>query len=186
MKNNKGITYIALILIVILIVSIGVASFFYIKDSFTEEKLETVRTNMLRTQAKLQILKENSIVNKDETILKGQKVTENRENEKVKEMLEKRIISEEEENFDSYYIIDENNLSEMGLSGIYFKNGNFYIVNYKTLEVIWTQGIVVENVMYYKLSELRNLKEEKSKENLLQENNEETPQGSQENEQKAE
>ena len=80
----------------------------------------------------------------------------------------RRANSEQEENFDSYYILQEQDLQEMGLSGIYFKRDNFYIVNYKTLEIIWTQGIKIGGKEYYKLSELEALEKEKNK--VIEEN----------------
>lgn len=154
MKKQEGMTYPMLILVLLLIVILIALGVMVLVNHLTDQKQETVRTNMLLTQAKIKVMKESSVAKKDESLLKGKKVSENLEEEKVKQMLEKQVISQEEEHFDRYYILDQAMLEEMGLTGILFKEGNYYIVNYDTFEIIWTQGIKIKGKTFYKLSEL--------------------------------
>ena len=128
-------------------------------EQFEKSRIENVKTNMLLVQGKIKVLQESSVAKKDESILKGKNVADNAENEKVKEMLEKGVISTQDESYDKYYIVDQDTLTQMQIEGIVFGEGNFYIVNYATNEILWTQGITIDGVTYYKLSDLEKLDE---------------------------
>lgn len=159
MKNQKAMSLIGVIIAIILIVMIVCGAAYFTIKQFEKSRIENVKTNMLLVQGKIKVLQESSVAKKDESILKGKKVADNRENEKVKEMLEKGVISEQDESFDKYYIVDQDTLAEMQIEGSVFGEGNFYIVNYATNEILWTQGITIDGVTYYKLSDLEKLEE---------------------------
>ena len=57
-------------------------------------------------------------------------------------------------NFSKYYIIEKETLEEIGLQNINLKKG-FYIVNYNTDEIIYSEGVKIGENTYYKLSELK-------------------------------
>lgn len=154
MKSEKAMSLISVIISIIIIIGIIATTVYFLGKGFQESRIENVKTNMLLVQGKIKVLQESSIAKKDETILKGKKLVDNQENEKVKEMLEKKVITPEEQNFDKYYIVDGETLKEMQIEGIVFGEGNFYIVNYATNEIIWTQGLKIEDNVYYKLSEI--------------------------------
>ncbi len=156
MKNEKAMSLISVIIAIIIIIGIIASAVYFVGKGFQASRIENVKTNMLLVQGKIKVLQESSIAKKDETILKGKKLVDNQENKKVKEMLEKKVITPEEQNFDKYYIVDGEILKEMQIEGIVFGEGNFYIVNYATNEIIWTQGLKIEDKVYYKLSEIAN------------------------------
>lgn len=168
MKNQKAMSLIGVIIAIIFIVMFVCGGTYFIIKQFEKSRIENVKTNMLLVQGKIKVLQESSVAKKDESILKGKKVVDNQENEKVKEMLEKGVITTQDENFDKYYIIDQATLSEMQIEGIVFGEGNFYIVNYATNEILWTQGITIDGVIYYKLSDLEELEEKKNQVNVEQ------------------
>lgn len=154
MKSQKGMSNIMLLICIVLILAI-VGGILYITNSLNQERiLENYQTEMLMLQSKVKILSQESIMQKKDELLKGKKVSENLEDENIKQLLENKIISQEEENFDKYYILDKANVEEMGLSNIVIEDG-FYIVNYDTDEIIYSNGIIVRKETYYKLSQIQ-------------------------------
>lgn len=160
MKNEKGMTFLMLIIIIVVIVAlIGVIIFFTLKG-YKQEEFESTRTDMLKIEGRIKVLSESATAKKDETLKKGTKLSEIEENEVIKVFLEKGIISKEEENYNEYYNLNKENLEEIGLNTIEISEGNCVIVNYKTHEVIYTEGIKIKDQQYFKLSELNKIKEE--------------------------
>lgn len=154
MKSQKGMSHIMLLICIVLILAI-VGGILYITNSLNQERiLENYQTEMLMLQSKVKILSQESIMQKKDELLKGKKVSENLEDENIKQLLENKIISQEEESFDKYYILDKANIEEMGLANIVIEDG-FYIVNYDTDEIIYSNGIVLGKETYYKLSQIQ-------------------------------
>lgn len=161
MRNEKGMTFLMLIIIIVIVIAlIGTATFF-ILQGYHEAEFDSMRTDMLSVQGKIKVLSESSIAKKDDAIKKGLKLIESEEDEKIKSILEKGIISKEEENYEQYYILNIEDLNEIGLSSIEIQENGYIIVNYKTYEVIYTQGIKIEGNEYFKLSELNKIKEDR-------------------------
>ena len=156
MKNEKGMSHITLIIVIILIAFLIFASIYFIRILNQKGKIAYFETNMLQIQGKVKILSEEDNMDKDTNKLKGRKIEENKDIEKVRQLINDGIISEEEEKFSRYYIIDNFDLEQMKLDNIYLDNG-FYIVNYDTEEVIYSEGIEVDGDKYYKLSQLKEL-----------------------------
>lgn len=163
MKNQKGMSHLMLIFSIIIIILIIVGVSYFIKTSVEQQQLENYQTNMLLIQGKVKILSQESIIQKNEEILKGKKVLDNLEDEQIKILLEKSVISQEETSFEKYYILENADLEEMGIQNVILKQG-FYIVNYDTDEIIYSNGITVDNKKYYKLSELSNKEEQEENE----------------------
>lgn len=114
---------------------------------------------MLLVQGKIKVIEQENEMNKEENPLKGLKVSENLENEKVKSLIENKVINPEDENFDNYYIINSETLNELKLQDNL--KGEYYIVNYKTYEIIYSKGIEIENEMHYSLTEILEHTEER-------------------------
>ena len=159
MKNQKGMGQIMLILCIILIMIAIIGIIYFVSTKLTKEKIETYQTDMLLIQGKVKVLSQEAMVQKKEEILKGKKLSEHIEEEKIKELLAIGIISQEEPSFSKYYILEKEILEEIGLTNMNLKEG-FYIVNYDTDEVIYSEGIKVQDNRYYKLSELEAKKEQ--------------------------
>lgn len=161
MKKEKGMTFLTLIISIVIIIALISTIVFFLLQMYNQEEFESIRTEMLKIEGRIKVLAESATAKKDEAIKKGTKLSEIEENEKVKEILEKGIISKEEETYQEYYCLNKENLEEIGLGSIELQDGNYIIVNYKTHEVIYTQGIKIEKDEYFKLSELNKLQEEK-------------------------
>ena len=149
MKDQKGMGHLMLISCVIIIILVAIGAFYYFFIKLETQVIETYETDMLLIQGKVKVLSEEAIINKNEELLKGRKVSDSLEDEEVKTLLENGVLSQEEESFSKYYLLEKSNLDEMG----------YYIVNYDTDEIIYSKGIQVGENTYYKLSEIEELKE---------------------------
>ena len=180
MKSQKGMGHVTVFIYMILILLIIGTTIYFAIFNLKEEKAQKHETEMLTIKGKVKILSEESTIKSDESLIKGRKLSENLEDEEIKKLIDKKIISEEEEDFDKYYILDNSNLEEIGLEEIQLNKG-YYVVNYKTGEIIYTQGIKIDNELYYKLSDVKQKEEEKANTNSETETNEtEKPQEVQE------
>lgn len=166
MKEQKGMGHITLFISMIIILMILGAIIYFAIFNIQETKIQNYETNMLLIKGKTKILSEESAIKNNEELLKGRKVSENLEDEQIKKMLEKEVISEEEENFSKYYILDDSNLEEMGLDSIK-PNKGYYIVNYESGEIIYTEGVKINKELYYKLSDIKQKEDEKDNDNEI-------------------
>ena len=183
MKNHNGMGHITLIICIIAIILAIVVTVNLLKVQINEGKEKDIETDMLLLQGKVKVMSQEATIQKNEEILKGKKVSENLENEYVKELIEKNIILTEDENIEKCYIIDKSDLEEIGLGNIELIEG-IYVVNYNNYDIIYSKGIQVGENIYYKLSDLQNIiqKNEKNEnitdgieeENNLEDNKEET------------
>lgn len=174
MKKQSGMSLIMLLLLILVIIIIAVISISLLKNKLDEEKFENLKTDMLSIQGKVKVIgqemikskekdvekaKAISVDNQNVSMLKGKKVSENMEDEEIKKLIENKIINEQDENFDKYYILEREHLDEIGLNEIIIKEGKI-IVNYNTDEIIYSKGIELDKKVYYKLSEIENLNKE--------------------------
>lgn len=169
MKSQKGMGHLMLIICIAIILALIVGIIYVVKETIEKEKLETYQTNMLLIQGKVKVISNEATIQKNEESLKGRKIEEVIEEEQIKSLLENNIISQEEENFSKYYILEQSHLEEMGLNNIKLKEG-YFIVNYNTDEIIYSKGIKIGKDTYYKLSELKELnKQEENTEEIVNE-----------------
>lgn len=122
-----------------------------------EATVQNYNTQMLLVQAKVKLISEQAVLDDDKSGYKGVKLAES-DVEDAKALIEQEIIDKEEESFDYYYVWDQAVLDELQVN-TKLAEGEYYVVNYETREVITTKGIKVPNVnkIYYKLSELKEL-----------------------------
>lgn len=158
MRNNqRGITIITLVVTITIIGIIAGIGITQGNQIINKANLQTLNTNMLLVQAKSKIISERNSFDEDENPFKGQKLSDVENNEKVNNLKAKGVISEDEEYYDSYYIWKQEEMYELELNTITLKDA-FYIVNYHTEEVIFSDGFkYVDGNTYYKLSETMNL-----------------------------
>ena len=155
MREEKGMTYLTLLIVLVILAIVIVAIVFFIKGEYQQETIEDRKTDLLLVEGKVTMLEEMVVAKREGATYIGKKVADNKENEKIKTLLEKGIIAEEEENFDSYYLLEKEDLDALGLSQLELKEGEAYVVNYKTGEVMMTVPVTIENTEYYTLSSIR-------------------------------
>ena len=152
MKDQKGISHTLLTIIVLAII---ICAFFGIKEIVKERKdskITDLTTDMLLVQGKIRVISQENTMKKDERPLIGKKLSDRLDDEKIKKLIDKEVIKQDEEKYDSYFVIDNDALAELNLT-IDLK-GEYYIVNYSTYEVIHTKGMEIEGETKYKLSQL--------------------------------
>lgn len=160
MKNIFSKSSVRLTIGVVLIVAIVVGAVHYIKYYINKENIKNVQADLLLVQAKVEIVKANYSMNKDENPLKGYQLTQLPENININEFKEKNVITQEE--YEKYYLLDQTSLEQMDLQELVNKYNGYFIVNYDNYEVIYTEGYENENKIWcYKLSDLHKTPEVK-------------------------
>ena len=177
MKENKGITMVTLVITVIVLLIIAGISIGTGNKVIKSSELENIKTNMLLIKAKGKEYVENAnfklgtnfnnSTDKEKRIeaakeeLKGEKITD----VAIFEQnigITKEDITKDNDEYKYYYKLDEDDLTDMGLSNVKSdeKNG-WYIIKYDIndvgVEVYNTAGFENEGKMYYSLTDLQNI-----------------------------
>lgn len=180
MEKNNGITMVALVITVIILLILSGISINAGSNIITKSKLENIKTDMMLIKVKGKEYVENANFNlgtsfeklTDEnekntrlenakTKLKGTEI-ENIENLDSKLSITSDKFKEEKENMIYYYKLSTQDLENMGIENVKSdeKNGE-YIIKYDIknieIEIYNTQGFKNEDKYYYSLSELESL-----------------------------
>lgn len=149
MKSEKGIALIGLVILVILTAVVLFAGTKYIKEYANNQKNEDIKANMLAIQTVITNVKNKHTVDETNNILIGVKLDlENNETEYViSEDFKNTLLTIENANF---YILNSNELNNLGVKNIEISNTAFYVVDYNSEEVLYSLGV---NGIY-KLSEM--------------------------------
>lgn len=158
MKNQKGLTLLSTVVLVLLIAFIVFGVIYFIRIQKQKEGLEDIKTDMLLVQAKVRKLSSDYILEKKEEVLVGTKISEMKENEVIKEFLEKNSIDTEEKG-KKYYVLDQDDLNKLELSKVKLEANSYYIVEYTDGSVYYTKGFDhVDGNSYYDMNEIESLK----------------------------
>lgn len=152
MKSEKAMSHITVIICILILIAIAILGIRFFLHENENRIINNLTTDMLLLQGKVKVLSQENEMNSEEHPLIGTKVADSIEDEKIKSMLEKKVINQEDENFNSYYIIDGSNMKELKL--VDNPNGEYYIVNYKTYEIIYVKGIEIDGSVKYTLTQL--------------------------------
>lgn len=151
-KNENGITMIALVITIVLIIILATISIKIGSSVISETKLQTIRTNALLIQTKVKTISEKHNFDSDSNPFIGVNITSQGQEEileKVKTIMGLQEIKDE----DYYYVLSKEDLNNMKLEKVNIDDG--YVVNYKTNEVIYLRGIEdSDDTLKYKLSEI--------------------------------
>lgn len=169
LSRNSGKRIIGMLLIVFVVI----CSVQYISYYIKKEKAKNLQADLLLVQAKVEIVKTNNDLNKEENPLKGYILTELPEEINIKQFLEKNVISEDE--YAKYYLLDSNSLEQMGLQDLVNKYKGYFIVSYENYEVVYTEGYENENKLWvYRLTDLHKQPENNEKKEEIVEQKEQT------------
>lgn len=169
MKNNKGLSLIPLILIIVLLVAIVYDVSVIGIRMLLKLQLEDLKTDMLLIQSKAKTYSESvsvQAVNLDES--------KEEDSEKIREVENTNLVgtklsacSEEIQlkaqnagvtELDQYYCLTKEDLQTMEID-IKIKKGEYYLVKYnlEDTEIVYTKGFKYEGAVYYKLTDLTNI-----------------------------
>lgn len=153
MKSEKGLTFFGTIILVVVIALIAFAVVYFTRMEVDKEKAEDIKTDMLLVQAKVKKIYGDYTLEKKEDILVGTKLTEMKEEEIIREFLEKELFDPYEKNKE-YYVLNQQNLNDLDLGKVILEDGSYYIVEYTSSEVYYTKGYSDENGgVHYKVTE---------------------------------
>lgn len=152
--NQKGVTIVTLVVMIIVIAILASVTVYTGTGIIKQASLQNINTNMMLIQAKTKTISEKAKFNKDTSSYKGTKLTDISDNKKIDDLITNKVI----ENTDSCYLLSGSDLKEMGLEKIKVEDG--YIVDYETNEIIYVKGFEANNQVYYKLSQMKELKVE--------------------------
>lgn len=149
MKNEKGIALIGLVIVVLLTAVVLFAGTNYLKEYVSNQKNEDIKANMLAIQTVITNVKNKHTVDETNNILVGTKLDlENNETEyTISDEFKNVLLSFENAEL---YILNTEELNNLGVKNIEVNNTAFYVVDYNSEEILYSLG--VNGV--YKLSEM--------------------------------
>lgn len=149
MKQEKGITMIALILLVVIVGVVVFVGIQYFQKYAKNQEKEDIKATMLSIQGIVTNVKNKNKVDEENNLLEGTKIElENNQTQyKINDEL-KNILSGIEE--PELYVLNQEELQAHGIKNVEITENKFYIIDYNTSEIYYSLGIEGK----YKLSEM--------------------------------
>lgn len=151
-KNIKGITLVSLVITIIILMLITSVTVYTGTNVIKQVTLQNVNTDMMLIKAKVKTMEEQAKFNKDNSNYKGTPLIDVHDNKKIDKLVDEEIV----EDITKYYLLSKEDLNSMGLEKIDIADG--YLVNYESEEIIYVRGLKKDDNMYYKLSNIKDLK----------------------------
>ena len=153
MKSENGLSFIGTIILVIIIAVITFGVVYFVRIQADKEKAEDIKTNMLLVQAKVKKISGDYILEEKDEVLVGTKLSEMQEEQPIKDFLSKELFDADEKD-KKYYVLNQQNLNDMGLNNVVLEENAYYIVDYTSSEVYYTNGYLDETGnLHYSVSE---------------------------------
>lgn len=154
--SEKGITLVALIMTIIIMLILVVVTFNYSKNEIDKTRLESLKTNMLLIKAKSKTIYERySFKEIDELPGIEYNPSGSISGDYV---ISQELKTEISKNEGTFYILEKEDLENMGLGTIEVDNEEFYIVDYESGEVFYAPGYTQDETTYYRLTDIQELK----------------------------
>lgn len=173
MKSIRGITMIALVVTIILLLILAGISIGTWNNIIEESKLENIKTNMLLIEVKAKELVQNanfnlgtsydSMTDENLKIERLQQAKLQLKGEMIENINEFNIgVDKATDELEIYYKLSTEDINSMGITNINSDNKNgWYIVKYNIrnieVEIYNTKGFETENKVYYSLTDIQNL-----------------------------
>lgn len=149
MKQESGIALIALTIIVIAVLVVLFLGIRYAKNYVNNQQNEDIKANMLAIQTVITNVKNKHTVDEANNALIGVKLDldNNDTGYEVTDDLKKSLLTIENPEL---YILNQDELNNLGVKNIEVSNTDFYIVDYNSEDIIYSLGIEDK----YKLSDM--------------------------------
>ena len=149
MRRQEGITLIALVIIIIVVGIVIFAGLKYAKNYVENQEVEDIKASMLAIQGVITNVNNKHTVDEENNSLLGVKLElENNETGyNISEELKGILSSIENANL---YILNQEELNNLGVKDVEITNSKFYVVDYNSGEIFYSLGIDRK----YKLSEI--------------------------------
>lgn len=148
MKEQKGITLVALIITIIVMIILAAVTIHFGTNLLDKSKKEDLKTTMLLIQSKAKIIKEKKEFGDIEE-LTGVSLSNNTEYI-ISQNFQKKLNTIEKADL---YILNSENLTSMGITDK-TDNKEFYVVDYNNSEIYYSLGYKEGKSTLYSLSEL--------------------------------
>lgn len=133
-RNNKGITLIALVVMIVILAIITAVTVTVSVNYADIAKFENVETDLLLIQSKAKVMADKKAIGEiEEDELYG--------------------IKQESGDYQGWYLLSQSELDEMGMKKAQAED-NYYI-DYQNNDVAYGVGIEYKGTTYYKLSEMK-------------------------------
>ena len=151
-RKSVVLTYVKIFIVLVIIAAIIYAAVQFFGTKYHEEEFETLKTDMLLIQGKIEVVSQKVDIEEEDAEYIGTSIKENKEDEKIQNLINNNIIDIDSKK-SKYYCINNDNLNELGLENV--RVDDYYIVDYENNEVIYINGIKNENGdTIYKLSDM--------------------------------
>ena len=150
MKQEKGIGHIMTILLILVILFFVVGAFYIFHKQYNKENIETIKTDMLALQGKINIVQQEHMINEEEYPLLGETLEGKEEEEWVKALLDEKVIVQTK----GVYKISNEELQQMELPNLKLEEQEYFLVEYENKEIYYYKQNLDGNYKMYQLSEL--------------------------------
>ena len=151
MRKSLAFTYVKIFIAIILIALIIYYAINFIQRENNSEEFETVKTDMLALQGRIEILKQQVETETEDVEYVGTEIEQKENEPQIQNLINNNVIDIDSED-SNYYCIDNSNLQELGLE---IQTDSYYIVDYEQNDVIYVDGIKDSSGnMVYKLSDM--------------------------------
>lgn len=157
MKDQKGLTFVGTIFLVLLIAFITFTVVYFVRLQTQKEDLENMKTDLLLVEAKVKKISSDYILKKKDEVLIGTKLSDIKDEQIIQEFLQYNSINIDEKG-KKYYALNKQNLEELGLTQVELAENSYYIVEYTESKVYYTQGYELEGNNYYDIDNIEELK----------------------------
>lgn len=149
MKEEKGITLVALVIIIIALGLIIFSGYQYAQKYMENQETEDIEANMLAIQSVITHINNKHTVDEENNPFIGIKLDLEKNSAEYEITEELKDILSDIENA-NLYILSEEELKSKGIKNVTVNKKEFYVVDYNSGEVIYSLGIDGK----YKLSEI--------------------------------
>ncbi len=151
MRKSLAFTYVKIFIAIILIALVIYYAINFIQREYNSEEFETVKTDMLALQGRIEILKQQVETETEDVEYVGTEIEQKENEPQIQNLINNNVIDIDSED-SNYYCIDNSNLQELGLE---IQTDSYYIVDYEQNDVIYVDGIKDSSGnMVYKLSDM--------------------------------
>ena len=156
MKDEKGLGYIQMIIIIVIIAILVGGAVYFVRVKHNESYIETIKTNMLTVRWKAESFVNSKKAAKEDVTYIGTKASELKDNLEIKKLFDNGILNDE--NAEKYYVLTDENMAELKLD-ITNEEGSYYLINYENYDVIITKGCSYDSkATFYKIEDIENAK----------------------------
>lgn len=154
--SQRGITIIALIITIILMLILVTVTVQYSREAVDKTKLENIEIEMLLLQGKAKTIYEKYSFKEIETLVGKKYLPTETENisyiikDEIKQILDSNLDAE-------YYIWEQQDFIDNGLTQIEVDESKFYIVDYISGEVYYSLGYTYNGSTYYSLTDWQSI-----------------------------